>query len=299
MNSTLPAAAVNPAAAFYGGNRLARWLGGALRVTHRMAPGVGTRMALRLFFTPLPLKTSARKRPVPKPWRAQRYPLEGGSFVLWNRLDIEAPQAERPTVLLVHGWAGDAMQMRALGDALAQQGFAPLLLDFPAHGRSDGWRSTLPQFVRTLFAIQARVGPLHAVIAHSLGALASTHAAAKGLAVERMVLIAPSAPPAKVIHWFAHGFGIGDALAARMKQWIEGVEGIPLDQFEPAWLATRTVQPTLIVHDRADRAAPLAAGEGLARALPNARLMTTEGLGHRRVLSDAAVIDAVAQHLRR
>jgi pimeloyl-ACP methyl ester carboxylesterase len=287
----------NPAAAFYGGSALARWLGGALRAAHRLAPGFGTRFALRLFFTPLPLKTAARRRPVPAPWRAHRFPLEGDSFVLWRRPDIDETE-QRPQVLLVHGWAGDAMQMRALGDALAQAGFTPLLLDFPAHGRSDGWRSTLPQFVRTMFAVQARVGPLHAVVAHSLGALAATHAAAKGLAVERLALLAPSAPPAKVIHWFAHGFGLGEVLARRMAQTIEGTEGIPLDQFEPRWLGTRLAQPVLVVHDRADKAAPPAAAEGLTSALPNARLLMTDGLGHRRGLVDAGVIDAVIDHLR-
>ncbi len=292
------AAVANPAAAFYGGSRVARWLGGALRFTHRIAPDAGTRLALRVFFTPLPLKTSARRRPVPARWQAQRHPLEHGSFVLWTRSDAATSSAARRPVLLVHGWAGDAMQLRELGDALADAGHAPLLLDFPAHGRSDGWRSTLPQFVRTLFAVQARIGPLQAVIAHSLGALACTHAAAKGLAVERMVLIAPSAPPAKVIHWFAHGFGVGEVLAGRMRQWIEGVEGIPLEQFEPAWLGARTAQPTLIVHDRADKAAPHAAGAALARTLPKAQLLSTEGLGHRRVLADPSVIDAVKRHLQ-
>jgi len=237
---------------------------------------------------------------VPAPWRAERFPLEGGSAVLWRRPDLEsgATRRDRTLVLLVHGWGGDAMQMRTLGDAIAQAGFAPLLLDFPGHGRSDGWRSTLPQFVRTLFAVQARVGPLHAVVAHSLGALAAAHAAAKGLAAERLVLISASPPPAKVISWFAHGFGVGEALARRMKQTIEGIEGIPLEQFEPAWLGARLSQPTLVVHDAADRAAPLAAGKGLAKALPNARLMVTDGLGHRRGLNDAQVIEAVARHLR-
>lgn len=290
--------APNPAAAFYGGSALARWLAVALRAAHWLAPAVGTRFALRLFFTPLPLKTAARRRPVPAPWRAHRYPLEGDSFVLWRRLDLEATQPNRPQVLLVHGWAGDAMQLRTLGDALAQAGFAPLLLDFPAHGRSDGWRSTLPQFVRTLFAVQARVGPLHSVVAHSLGALAASHAAAKGLAVERLALLAPSTPPAKVIEWFAHGFGVGEVLARRMAQTIEGTEGIPLDQFEPRWLGARLTQPVLVVHDRADKAAPLAAGESLAHALPNARLLLTDGLGHRRGLADTKVIDAVIEHLQ-
>jgi len=289
----------NPAAVFYGGGRVARWFSVALRAAHGIAPAVGTRLALRLFFTPLPLKTTARRRPVPAPWRAERFPLEGGSAVLWRRPDVEGDPAhrDRPLVLLVHGWGGDAMQMRTLGDAIAQAGFAPLLLDFPGHGRSDGWRSTLPQFVRTLFAVQARVGPLHAVVAHSLGALAAAHAAAKGLAVERLALISASPPPAKVISWFAHGFGVGEVLARRMKQTIEGIEGMPLEQFEPAWLGARLSQPTLVVHDAADRAAPLAAGKGLAKALANARLMVTDGLGHRRGLNDAQVIEAVARHL--
>jgi pimeloyl-ACP methyl ester carboxylesterase len=190
------------------------------------------------------------------------------------------------------------MQMRPLGDALAQAGFAPLLLDFPGHGRSDGWRSTLPQFARALFAVQARVGPLHALVAHSLGALAGLHAVARGLAVQRLALVAPPPPPARVIGWFAHGFGVGEALARRMKQTIEGAEGIPLDQFEPPWLAERVRQPTLVVHDVDDRAAPLAAARAIAQALPQARLMVTEGLGHRRGLGDARVIDAVSRHLR-
>jgi pimeloyl-ACP methyl ester carboxylesterase len=120
---------------------------------------------------------------------------------------------------------------------------------------------------------------------------------AKGLAVERLALIAPSPPPAKVISWFAHGFGIGEVLARRMKQTIEGREGIPLEQFEPAWLGARLPQPALVVHDRADRASPLAAGEALAGALPRARLMVTDGLGHRKALNDPHVMEAVARHL--
>ena len=62
-------------------------------------------------------------------------------------------------------------------------------------------------------------------------------------------------------------------------------------------VGARLSQPTLVVHDAADRAAPLAAGKGLAKALANARLMVTDGLGHRRGLNDAELIEAVARHL--
>lgn len=306
MNSPSAATTALPAAAFYGGERTARWLGAALRLVNRVAPPLSERFALRLFFTPLPTKAAARRRAVPQGWQAERHPLEGGSFVLWRRAgsaggrpgrDEPVTEPPRPPVLLVHGWAGDAMQMRALGDALHAAGFAPLLLDFPGHGRSDGWRSTLPQFVRTLFAVQARTGPLHAVVGHSLGALAAAHAAAKGLAVERLVLLSASPPPGRVLGWFAGAFGVGEALAQRMRHTIERREGVPLAQFEPGWIGPRLAQPTLLVHDRQDKAAPLAVAQALAQAAAHARLEVTEGLGHRRGLADDGVIRLIASVL--
>jgi pimeloyl-ACP methyl ester carboxylesterase len=295
MSTSSTSAAAQPVAAFYAGSRAVRWLGRGLRAAHRVSPGFGLRLALRLFFTPLPSKLAARARPVPAAWQARRWPFEGGEIAAWRRADL-APG--RPAVLLVHGWAGDAMQLRRLGDRLAEAGYDPLLLDFPGHGRSDGWRSTLPQFVRALFAAQARTGPLHAVVAHSLGALASAHALARGLSAERLVLIAPPIPPAVFIQGFALSFGLGAGLAGRMHQAIQAREGVPLEQFEPAWLGARIAAPTLIVHDQDDRAAPLAAGRQLEKALPDARLQVTQGLGHRRILDDAGVADAVLAHLQ-
>ena len=285
----------NPATAFYAASRSARWIGAALRGTQSIAPGLGMRLALRLFFTPLPLKLTARRRAVPAGWQLSHWPFEQGTVAVYRRAD---QPAGLPTVLLVHGWAGDALQMRPLGDALAAAGFAPVLLDFPAHGRSAAWRSTLPQFVRALWAASARLGPLHAVVAHSLGALAAGHAAASGLPVKRLALIAPSPPPGLFLHWFSGSFGLGAGLAERMGTAIERREGVPLQQFEPAWLGERLAQPTLLLHDEGDRVAPLAGSQALQQALPDARLATTSGLGHRRVLSDEEGIRLVVEHVR-
>lgn len=291
-------AAASPAAAFYATGAAARWIGVGLRAAERLSPAVATRLALRLFFTPTPSKLVARRRPVPAPWRAATLPFEQGRVVLWQRDAPTTAAAARPRVLLVHGWAGDAMQLREIGDLLAASGFEPLLLDFPGHGRSDGWRSSLPQFERTLFAVQARVGPLHGVVAHSLGALASLRAAARGLAVRRIVLLAPSPSPGMVLRWFGHLFGIGERLAERMRQTIEQREATPLHEFESAWLGERLRQPVLLVHDQDDRAAPFAAAQALAQGLPAAELRRTQGLGHRRLLREPAVMQAVLAHLQ-
>ncbi|HEX7640495.1 MAG TPA: alpha/beta hydrolase, partial [Burkholderiaceae bacterium] len=76
--------APNPAAAFYASPAV-RGTAALLRGLHRVSPALGTRMALGLFFTPVPTKWLARSRPVPLPWREQRLPFEGGHVSVWQR----------------------------------------------------------------------------------------------------------------------------------------------------------------------------------------------------------------------
>lgn len=283
----------NPAAAFYA-TPAARGVAAVLRGLHRVSPDLGTRLALGLFFTPMPTKWLARSRAVPRPWVEARMPFEGGHISVWQRGDL-APG--RPKVLLTHGWAGDAQQLRPLADTLAQAGFEPLLLDLPAHGRSSGLRSNLLQWVRALFAVSARFGPWDGVVAHSLGGLALSHALARGLPARRAALLALAPAPAQFLSWFAQAMGTGEGLAQRMRGHVERREGVSLGHFEPSWLGERLAQPTLVVHDRSDATAPLAGSETLLAGLPAGRLLVTEGLGHRRLLSDPAVMQQVLAHL--
>jgi pimeloyl-ACP methyl ester carboxylesterase len=52
--------------------------------------------------------------------------------------------------------------------------------------------------------------------------------------------------------------------------------------------------PTLVVHDRTDRVNAFADGQAYAHAIRDARLVATEGLGHRKILKDAQVLGEVA-----
>jgi len=284
--------AARPVGDFFARSRGARWMGHGMRAAQRLSPALALRLALPVFFTPLPSKLAARSRRLPPGWRLERLPFEQGMLALWRHASAGQGRAR---VLLAHGWGGDAQQMLPLADALAEQGLEPVLVDFPAHGRSDGWRSSLPQFVRALFAVQARLGPWQAVVAHSLGGLAAAHAAGRGLTTQRLVLIAPPLPPARVVQGFAEVFGLHADTACRMAATIERREGVPLAHFEAAWLAEHVQQPTLVVHDGDDRTAPAAWGQTLAKALPQGQWFGTEGLGHRRLLAEHRVAQQVAR----
>jgi pimeloyl-ACP methyl ester carboxylesterase len=53
--------------------------------------------------------------------------------------------------------------------------------------------------------------------------------------------------------------------------------------------------PLLVVHDQKDRITPFDGSSALVQHWPGARLMATEGLGHGRILSEPAVIDAIVR----
>ena len=75
--------------------------------------------------------------------------------------------------------------------------------------------------------------------------------------------------------------------------------GLPIEEFDARVQAAHLDPvPTLVVHDRADRQTPYADAVGLVEALPQAELVTTDGLGHRRILHDPGVVAATVAFIR-
>jgi pimeloyl-ACP methyl ester carboxylesterase len=63
-------------------------------------------------------------------------------------------------------------------------------------------------------------------------------------------------------------------------------------------LARTLTQPALIVHDHDDTDVPEADARAIAQAWPGARLVITQGLGHRGVLRSSEVVHHVLEFLR-
>lgn len=277
---------------FYAQGRVLQGLRLGLALLQRHAPAQAARLALRLFDTPLPPRLLQRRPPM-APWQGLTLPFETRRLQLWHRPD----GVNRPRVLLLHGWSGQAAQLRGLAQACWDAGLSPYVLDWPAHGHSSGWRTDIAQWQRALQVLTVEQGPWVGIAAHSIGALAAAHGVARGLPVQRLALLACSAPPRHLLEGFVASFGLGTAVRERLRQALEARARPGLAGFEPAWLGRRLQLPVLLVHDRQDRAVPAAYSEALAAALPEATLQLTEGLGHRRLLDDAGVQRQVAAWL--
>lgn len=280
--------------AFYNASRMTRLFRFGLAASERIWPALAVRAACRLFGTPLPPRWLNRRRSWPTDWHIEQWPFENASVTLY------APTNSPPdrVVLLLHGWGGHAGQMLALADRLRSQGLLPVIVEMPAHGRSSGATTNLPQFARVLDYVAARLKQqgyaLQGVVAHSLAANASAYSASRGLDAARLVLLAPPASPLEYTRLFARVFGLRETTRAAMQRRIESREGILMPQFEPDAVGARIRMPVLVVHDRQDSINLFADGVAYSQAIAGARLVATEGLGHRRILKDEAVLREVA-----
>lgn len=257
----------------------------AWSVLRRAAPGVAARLALRRFVTPPPPRAlSFEQAPEPFALRVGAERVQGFAF-----------GASGPAVVLVHGWGGAAAQLGAFVGPLCAAGFRVLAFDAPAHGASSGRYATIKLFARCIEELARAHGVPRGIVAHSLGCAAATMAVASGLRVERAVYFAPLADPHALFQQLADRSGLPLSAFVRV---VENRYGVAWRELALLERARDLEQPLLIFHDRSDRAVPLRESEALAAAWPGAELRRTEGLGHRQLLRDGALVEATVDFLR-
>lgn len=253
----------------------------------RLAPAAASRVAERLFLTPLRHAAPAREHAALRDARPFEVLFRGGRLRAWRF-------GEGPAVLLVHGWSGRGGQMAAFAPALAEAGLSAVTFDGPAHGRSSGRIASVPLFADALGAVSAHVGGVRAAIAHSMGAPSVTLALLNGLRLDAAVFVGPPRSPVEPFQQFCEAFGLPGRLRASTRARLETRLGTPLEEFDLPRLARSFTTPLLVIHDRGDAEVPWEAGAAVAEGWPGATLESTQGLGHSRILRAPEVVTRAA-----
>lgn len=203
-----------------------------------------------------------------------------------------------PAILLVHGWGGNRGQLGAFVEPLIGSGYRVVSFDGPAHGNSPGMQTNLFEYRDGLLTIAKHLGPIHAILAHSLGSLVT------------MMAIDEELEPKKVVQFGS--LQSGEAAVMRFHFMVKSPgevrQGFKLRMEETfgenLWtsvagdvISTDFDIPALLIHDEKDEITPISDSQAIAAAWPGAKLVTTQGLSHRGILRDATVIEKVVEFL--
>jgi len=261
----------------------------AFRLLERVAPAIGARILDHLWFRVPAVPPKVRR---PRGELPSSIPFEVGAI-------RGQSYGEGPPIYLVHGWGGWGLQLAAHVQPLVDAGFRVIAYDAPSHGDSAPGNEgkgagTLLEMADALTAVVAAQGPAYGVVAHSLGAPATAVAMRDGLEVERVVFIATATDFTETLDQMEAFLGFGPRIRAGFLRRFEARFG-PMDSFRmdsviPAIAARRPLPPLLLVHDRSDPETSYQGSLEVADRWPGARLETSEGLGHRRVLRDPDLV---------
>jgi pimeloyl-ACP methyl ester carboxylesterase len=269
-------------------------LGRSADLLARLAPALATRLLWRLWFTPQSVPPNPRARELLASVD-QRFEVFAGD----QGVTVES-WGQGPAVLLAHGWSGYGAQLGSLVRPLVQAGYRVLLFDAPGHGGRPRTQFHLGQYAALIEAVVQHAGDVRAIVGHSIGATAAA------IAIHRLgrpidfVGIAASANLKTLLQNFQQRLGFSDANAARLRDVFEAFFGADVwSQYSLDFHLPRLGGRVLLVHDADDTEAALANSRHLQSLRDDAELVTTQSLGHNRLLHDAVVVQRVTRFIAR
>ncbi|TDW94533.1 pimeloyl-ACP methyl ester carboxylesterase [Kribbella pratensis] len=252
-----------------------------------LSPRLGGRLAFNLWRRPL---TRGRVRP-----NEQIVHNAARVEIVDNVKTYAWGDGNRP-VLLVHGWRSRASRYAAFITRLLELGYSPVSYDAPAHGDSDGDVVSILGHQRIIRGLEERHGPFEGVIAHSLGVPFALYAVREGVAAKRLVMISGVADFGYLADTFCAQLGLGPKINQQLRRRIERGYFDGDDQIWKRFSVTTGKLELLVIHNDEDEIVDPAQAQVLLRNYGDrAHFLPTTGLGHRKILSDPAVIaEAVA-----
>ncbi len=269
-----------------------KYLPKILGLLSKYLPSLSVKIAFHFFATPVRTPRPSSE----KLWyeTAKKYFLKNGIAAFeWGN-----PKGE--IVLLIHGWNGRGTQIASFASSLAEKKFRVIALDGPGHGESEGFQTNPSHFAQFIINAQEELIPgqtSRALIAHSFGGGCSVLAVDLGLKTKGLVLIASPAFYDRVVQFFVRSMNLSPKATSLFFEKVTKVSGLSPKDLNIGLIGKRLTIPALIIHDKNDNAVDYQSALSIHQNWQGSELMTTEGLGHRRILKNQAVIDRVTDYI--
>ena len=262
---------------------------GIAKFLELIAPKALTLFAARLFTTPIRHKMPKRELEMDRNSTQSRLFVPGVS----KEINVYEYGSGTKKALLIHGWSGRGTQLVKIADALLKDGFSVISFDAPAHGKSEGKTTLMPEFIAAILEIEKKFGPFQIAVGHSLGGMSVLNAAAKGFNVDKIITIGSGDVVEDIIDDFIKKLRIKPNNSGKLRKHFEKKSGETMNSFSAYIAAKKLNIPVLVIHDNDDYEVPVSAAKNIYDHLKNGEIMLTNGLGHRKILGDGAVIKKI------
>ncbi len=254
-----------------------------------LSPKLATQFAAKLFTTPIKHKTPKRELQMEEFSKQEKLFIPGiqKEIVLYHY-----GQGEKK-VLLVHGWSGRGTQLVKIADELLKQGYSTISFDAPAHGKSKGNNTLMPEFIASILEIEKQYGLFDYAIGHSLGGISILNALKDGFQVKKAIIIGAADIIQDIIDDFVTKMQLKPFIGDLLRAHFEQKYGTEMDSYSASRVAKEIKIPVLVVHDENDEDVPVSAANHIHQNLENSQIMLTKGLGHRKILGNEKVIKKI------
>jgi len=254
-----------------------------------------------------PPRRGPRPLPAALQARAEDVSIPGRRFLLKAWL-LRPDRASAGTVLIVHGWGGDAGRMAPLAAHVATRGMTALLVDLPGHGRTGPvQRYNAALMVDDLRAARDWMakrdelrGSPAAIVGYSFGGLGSYVAASRDPRWGALVVLAAPLGPMEAARLYLDRRGLpGRWLGGMVRRSFIRAVGVDPGTFDADRNLATIQVPVMIVHGENDEIVPVWHAERLQAAVPAGlgTLLRVPRAGHSAILVDDAVGSRVAEFL--
>lgn len=201
----------------------------------------------------------------------------------YNSLPIQTYHWEgtKETVLLAHGWESNSGRWRHKIQKLHKEGYNVIALDGPAHGGSGSDTFNAILYSEFINIVCEEFKPT-SFIGHSVGAMAlvvflkkQTYANGK-----KLVLLGAPSGFKGIMKRYKEMMGYSQNVSEGIDTYIELKFGHPPNYFSTADFAKDIDIKGLLIHDKTDRIIPYQDALDIDAQFKNAKLISTEGLGH-------------------
>lgn len=210
-------------------------------------------------------------------------------------------EADKPKVMLIHGWEGQVGNFGNLISLLLEKGFQVIGYDGPSHGKSSQYNTNMFEYAEFITEKIVHHQP-DVVISHSFGSITTLIGMHRNPKIHLKQWFAVTTPFdfKDRINQVKEMLGVTDRTVNKLIHLLEQDTEYSVDDLniEASAHEIQNIEECIIIHSEHDKVLPIDDSRKAQKHLQNAELIELQDLGHYKILWSDELKDIIAKRLK-